>query len=146
MPNNLKQFSMKKNLFALLLLIAAIGAKAQEVHVPYVQKSPNKIVVTTQTSTSLLAEIAQGKAYLVDVRTPEEYDKQHLKYAQNINIRSADFGEQLKKLSKDKQVYLYCHSGNRSGRATDSLQTLGYIHSYNIGALDSLIKAGFPVK
>jgi phage shock protein E len=137
---------MKKNIIALLLLVAAIGVKAQETHVPYVQKSPNKIVVTAQTSSNLLAEIAQGKAYLVDVRTPEEYSKQHLKYAQNINIRSADFGTQIKKLSKDKQVYLYCHSGNRSGKATDSLQTLGYTRSYNIGAIDSLIKAGFPAQ
>jgi phage shock protein E len=146
MPNNRKQFTMKKNLIALLLLVAAIGAKAQEAHVPYVQKSPNKIVVTAQTSASLLAQIAQGKAYLVDVRTPEEYDKQHLKYAQNINIRSADFANQIKKLSKDKQVYLYCHSGSRSGKATDSLQTLGYTRSYNIGAIDSLIKAGYPAQ
>jgi phage shock protein E len=144
--NNMKQSSMKTNLIALMLLVAALGAKAQEAHVPYVQKSPNKIVVTAQSSTNLLAEITQGKAYLVDVRTPEEYNKQHLKYAQNINIRSADFAAQVKKLSKDKQVYLYCHSGNRSGKATDSLQTLGYTRSYNIGAIDSLIKAGFPAQ
>jgi phage shock protein E len=146
MRNNMKPFSMKKNIIALLLLVATIGAKAQETHVPYVQKSTNKIVVTTQTSTNLLTAIAQGKAYLVDVRTPEEYNKQHLKYAQNINIRSSDFADQIKKLSKDKQVYLYCHSGNRSGKATDSLQTLGYKRSYNIGGIDSLIKAGFPAQ
>ncbi|MBW4890701.1 rhodanese-like domain-containing protein [Mucilaginibacter sp. HMF5004] len=136
----------KKNIITLVLLIATLGIKAQEAHVPYVQKSPNKIVVNTKISANLLAEIAQGKAYLVDVRTPEEYDKQHLKYAQNINIRSADFGTQVKKLGKDKKVYLYCHSGNRSGKATDSLQTLGYTHSYNIGGIDSLIKAGFPAQ
>lgn len=139
--------NMKRNLIILLLLlIAATGLKAQETHVPYVQKSPNKIAVTPKTSANLIDEIAQGKAYLVDVRTPEEYNKQHLKYAQNINIRSANFGEQVKKLSKGKQIYLYCHSGNRSGKATDSLQTLGYVRSYNIGALDSLIKAGFPAQ
>ena len=137
---------MKKAIIILFLAITATKLKAQEAHAPYVQKTPNKIVVTTQISANLLAEIAQGKAYLVDVRTPEEFDKQHLKYAQNINIRSTDFGEQIKKLSKDKKVYLYCHSGNRSAHATDSLVSLGYRNSYNIGGIDSLLKRGFQAQ
>ena len=83
---------MKKTIIiASMLLVAAWSARAQENHLPYVQKSPNKISVTKQISNSLLNEVAQGKAYLVDVRTPEEYNKQHLKYAHNINIRSAEF-------------------------------------------------------
>lgn len=146
MPINKKLLMVKRNLIALLLLVAITGARAQNIQARYVQKSANKIAVTAQTSKGLLAEIAQGKAYLVDVRTPEEYDKQHLKYAQNINIRSPDFAAQVNKLDKNKRVYLYCHSGNRSGRAADSLQTLGYTRGYNIGAIDSLIKAGFPAQ
>lgn len=132
---------MKKLIIITLLLFAVItGAYAQA----YIQKHSPKIAVTTETSKKLFTDVKQGKAYLIDVRTPDEYNQQHLKYATNINIKSADFADQIKKLDKNKLVYLYCHSGNRSGRAADSLQSLGYTHGYNIGGLDSLIKTGFP--
>jgi len=136
---------MKKFIIiTLLLFLASTTLRAQQT--AYVQTHSDKIAVTPAIEKKLLDDIAQGKAYLVDVRTPEEYNLKHLKYAANINIKSADFADQIKKLDKNKQVYLYCHSGNRSGRAADSLQTLGYHLSYNIGALDSLTKAGFPVQ
>jgi phage shock protein E len=137
---------MKKTITILLfLLVAGIVTYAQTGHKTYIQKSPNKIIVTDSVSKQLLDEIAQGKAYLVDVRTPEEYALKHLKYAQNANLKSADFANQIAKLDKNKQIYLYCHSGNRSAQATDSLLVLGYKRSYNIGGLDSLVKVGFPV-
>jgi phage shock protein E len=132
----------KSTIIMLLLLSVVVGVHAQA----YVQKHSAKITVTPELSKKLFADIQQGKAYLIDVRTPDEYNQEHLKYAANINIKSADFADQIKKLDKGKPVYLYCHSGNRSGRAADSLQTLGYIKGYNIGGLDSLIKAGFPIQ
>lgn len=137
---------MKKSILTLLfLLIAGTVTYAQTAHQVYTQKSANKIKVTPAIGQSLLEQIQQGKAYLVDVRTPEEYNTDHLQYALNANIRGTDFNSQLSKLDKGKTIYLYCHSGNRSGKATDSLLVLGYNNSYNIGALDSLKKIGFPV-
>jgi phage shock protein E len=133
---------MKKLNIIILLLLAVTGIQAQT----YVQKKSAKIIVTPVVSKKLLAEVQQGKAYLVDVRTPDEYNQKHLKYAANINIKGADFVEQIKKLDRTKPIYLYCHSGNRSGKAADSLQTLGYGLGYNIGAIDSLTKVGFPVQ
>jgi len=135
---------MKKIIIAVLMM-ASLKLAAQEKHTVYVQKSPNKIALSAENSKVIITEVKQGKALLIDVRTPDEYQKEHLKYAQNIDIRSADFADWVKNLGKDKRIYLYCHSGNRSGKATDSLQTLGYRQSYNIGALDSLVKYGFAV-
>jgi phage shock protein E len=133
---------VKKLNIIILLLLAVTGIQAQT----YIQKRSAKIIVTPEVSKKLLADVQQGKAYLVDVRSPEEYNQQHLKYASNINIKSADFVDQIKKLDRKKPIFLYCHSGNRSGKAADSLQTLGYRFGYNIGGLDSLTKAGFPVQ
>ncbi|WP_183556773.1 rhodanese-like domain-containing protein [Mucilaginibacter sp. SP1R1] len=133
---------MKKLIILLLLLSAITVVHAQAIP----QKGAAIIALTPDATKKVLADVQQGKAYLVDVRTPEEYNKEHLKYASNINIKGADFDGQIKKLDKNKPVYLYCHSGKRSGKATDFLQTLGYHQSYNIGALDSLTKAGFPVQ
>lgn len=125
--------NMKINLLLCLLFATSLGVFAQPSPQKYTQKSPNKIVVTSQESRKILGEVEAGKAYLIDVRAPEEYSEKHLKYAQNINIRSAEFGSKISQLDKRKPIYLYCRSGNRSGKATDSLLTLGYSLSYNIG-------------
>lgn len=135
---------MKKHVIITLLLFSAIVVSHAQT--AYLQKKSERVIVTPEVEQKLLMSIEQGKAYLIDVRTPEEYSQHHLKYAANINIKSADFTGEIKKLDKSKPIYLYCHSGNRSGRAADSLQTLGYHLSYNIGAIDSLTKAGFPVQ
>jgi len=135
------QIKLKVLLFLLLAGTVTYAQKVQQ----YKQVSPNKLAVNTASGQKLLQQIKQGAAYLIDVRTPEEYKVTHLQYAQNISIKSADFGEQVKRLDKDKFIYLYSHSGNRSGKATDTLLTLGYKKTYNIGGLDSLEKAGFAI-
>jgi phage shock protein E len=136
---------MKINTILFLFFASAISTFAQPSPQKYTQKSPNKIVVTSQDSRKILSEVEADKAYLIDVRAPEEFNEKHLKYARNINIRSAEFGSKISQLDKRKPIYLYCRSGSRSGKATDSLLTLGYPLSYNIGGLDSLAKAGLPV-
>lgn len=95
---------------------------------------------------AILAEVKAGKAYLIDVRTPEEYGAGHLKYSQNIDYRSEKFKSQISRLDKQKPVYLYCRSGNRSGKAADSLQTWGFKTSYNLGGLADLQEAGLAAE
>ena len=69
---------------------------------------------------------------LVDVRTPEEYAEGHLKDAKNINIRSADFNEQLNKLDKTKPILVYCLSGGRSSAAANKMEEMGFTEVYNM--------------
>lgn len=69
---------------------------------------------------------ADSEAQLIDVRTPEEYAEGHLEGATNINIYDDDFEEQLKKLDKEKAVFVYCKKGGRSGKAAAKLQSLEF--------------------
>jgi phage shock protein E len=137
---------MKRLKFLFLLLSVSVGTFAQTGHTTYHQRSPNKIRVDEANSKKIIKEVEQGKAYLVDVRTPEEYLEKHLKNAKNINFKSSDFAANIAQLDKSKKVYLYCRSGNRSGQATDSLINLGYKASFNIGGLDSIANKGFPLE
>ena len=118
-------------LFA-LLLIQAVGLRAQN------------IAGIVKPEAGTLKKIKAGKAYLVDVRTPEEFNSGHLEYATNINYNSPDFKAQIARLDKKKPVYLYCRSGNRSGKASDTLKTLGFTTFYNIGGFENLKADGFP--
>lgn len=74
----------------------------------------------------------QDSLQIVDVRTPEEYVVSHLKGAQNICVTSDDFKEKVKKLDKNKPVYLYCKSGGRSSRAAKKLKEMGFTKVYDM--------------
>ncbi len=69
---------------------------------------------------------ATQNALLLDVRTSGEYGGGHLPKAVNIDFRSPDFTTLVKKLPKDKPVFVYCLSGGRSAQAAEILRREGY--------------------
>jgi len=81
---------------------------------------------------------------LLDVRTAEEFASGHLTGAQNVDFRSGDFAQQFKSWDKHKVYYLYCASGNRSGKAAELMHAAGFKHIYNIGGYAALKEAGLP--
>lgn len=70
-------------------------------------------------------------AVLVDVRTLGEYESGCIGEAEHIDYFSKDFKDRLEALPKDKNYYLYCHSGNRSRQAMNMLISMGY-KAYNL--------------
>ncbi len=83
---------------------------------------------------------------LLDVRTPEEYNRGHLHNAININILDETFTQTVNKLDKKKPVYVYCQVGGRSTRASEKLKALGFVNIVNLmGGYSAWQKAGKPV-
>ena len=76
--------------------------------------------------------IAQG-VLLIDVRTTQEWQSGHLEEAMHIEWQ--DILSISESVSKDKEIYLYCRSGNRSGKATKILIDAGYINAINAGSI-----------
>jgi|DewCreStandDraft_4_1066084.scaffolds.fasta_scaffold204144_1 rhodanese-related sulfurtransferase len=70
--------------------------------------------------------LASNNAMLVDVRTPGEYRAGTIKGAKNIDFMSPGFKQEFLKLPKDKEYFLFCRSGNRSGQACAMLAKEGY--------------------
>ena len=89
---------------------------------------------------------AVKEGVLLDVRTPEEFQAGALQDAENSDYRGGEFAEDMKSWDKDKTYYLYCASGNRSGKAAQLLLEAGFKNVYNIGAYTDLKAAGIPVK
>ena len=50
-------------------------------------------------------------AIIIDVRTPEEFNKGHLRNSLNVNWFDENFDENLKIFNKDLPVFVYCLSG-----------------------------------
>lgn len=83
---------------------------------------------------------------VIDVRTPAEFEAGHLAGAVNVDIFAADFQQQIEALDLPDAgpVYLYCRSGNRSGKATKILRGMGYDDAVNVGGFEALKAAGAP--
>lgn len=82
-----------------------------------------------------IKELMEENEYIiVDVRTNEEYGKTHLVDAINIPYDEID---ENTKLDKDKLIFVYCKSGNRSSIAYNTLTELGY-NVYDLGAYSKI--------
>jgi molybdopterin/thiamine biosynthesis adenylyltransferase/rhodanese-related sulfurtransferase len=77
-------------------------------------------------------EIERGEAVLLDTREPHEYAEAHLEGA--TLVPPATVAERIGELVPDRsqRVILYCRTGNRSARAADQLQELGYENVANV--------------
>ncbi len=69
---------------------------------------------------------ATENAVVVDVRTPEEFEKGHLENAVNIDWKGDDFDARLSELDRSTPVFVYCLSGGRSSAAVGRMQELGF--------------------
>ncbi len=95
-------------------------------------KVAQKQTVIELISPEVLKEKLKDDIQLVDVRTPNEYREGYIKGAKLINFFDKDFLEQMSKLDKDKELYIYCRSGNRSGQAAKKVKSLGFTKIYDL--------------
>lgn len=102
---------------------------------------------TKDTLETVKEKIAEKKAVLVDVRTPEEWDAGHVNDAVHLPLdrlqKNASLDDVANLLKKDQIAYIYCRSGRRSLLAGEILAKMGYeVRPLKPGYQD-LIKAGF---
>ncbi|MHB8173459.1 MAG: rhodanese-like domain-containing protein [Nitrospirota bacterium] len=68
--------------------------------------------------------------FLLDVRTPAEYQKGRIDGAKLIPLHELD--SRVKEVPKHKEVVVYCASGVRSAFACRKLKSLGFEHVKNL--------------
>ena len=74
-----------------------------------------------------------NNAVVLDVRTPEEVEQGMIEGAQHIDIYLGQgFIEEVEKLDKAKNYYIYCRSGGRSAQACQVMEQLGFQTTYNL--------------
>ena len=78
----------------------------------------------------LLKDAIRRGAYIIDVRTPQEYKMGHVQQAVNIPLdQIKKSAEKIKKM--EKPVITCCQTGSRSGRAKSILKRQGIPEVYN---------------
>lgn len=111
--------------FVGIISLSVISCKAQE-------ENTDVTILSVEEAKTILAE--EPGAVFLDVRTPEEFNEGHIEGAVLINFFDEDFKEQVEALDKDKPVYIYCRSGNRSQQAGMILTQMGFQEVYDIEA------------
>ncbi|ETN96913.1 rhodanese-like domain-containing protein [Zhouia amylolytica] len=72
-------------------------------------------------------------AVILDVRTDEEVEDGYIPNSVHIDIYMGQgFIDEVEKLDKSKNYYVYCRSGNRSGQACTLMGRLGFESTYNL--------------
>lgn len=74
-----------------------------------------------------------NNSVILDVRTQEEVEQGYIPNAKNIDIYDAShFMEEINKLDKEKNYYIYCKSGGRSAQACAVLDQMGFKNTFNL--------------
>ena len=83
-------------------------------------------------------------AFLLDVRTPEEWNESHVDGAVLIPLNELD--ARVSELPTDQDILIICRSGNRSASARDLLRGYGLKRTTSInGGINAWSSSGLPV-
>jgi rhodanese-related sulfurtransferase len=86
-----------------------------------------------------------SNAIVLDVRTPEEYSRGHIKNALLNDINNSAFEQKLEELDKDQTYFVYCKAGVRSRKARDLMLAKGFKTVFQLeGGIDDWTAAGLP--
>jgi rhodanese-related sulfurtransferase len=94
----------------------------------------------------ILALQDDARFVLLDIRTPEEVETEHLPGAVNLDSRSAGFENELATLDRELIYLIYCRTANRTGQAFDLMTQMGFTKIYDLqGGILLWRELGHPI-
>ena len=133
--------------FAVALLTGCGGA-SPEASVVSASEQPQPQRVEEVTPADAAKRVAEGRAFLVDVREPSEWYESgvagpaYLLPMSDLQRNREEWGEFLEKVG-ERELLLYCRSGNRAGMVGEILAAEGYKVG-NVGGFRDWQAAGLP--
>jgi rhodanese-related sulfurtransferase len=122
---------MRRTLLSLAMVMVAVSAAIA---------APYKNIDSSQAK----ALIDKGGVFLLDVRTPDEYQQAHLQGAVLIPVDQV--GKRFGEIPKERTVLVYCAVGSRSSAAAGILADKGYRNVYNMReGIVGWHRKGFPL-
>lgn len=81
--------------------------------------------------------LVKDGAFLLDVRTPGEFEGGHIPGAKNIPVQVLDAQLAALPQKKDQPIVVYCQSGRRSASAKTMLEKAGYTNVSDLGGISN---------
>ena len=77
--------------------------------------------------------VTDENGIILDVRTLEEFEISRIPYSKNIDFYNPqNFMQEIEKLDKDNNYYVYCRTGVRSANSCQLMSELGFKKVYNL--------------
>jgi rhodanese-related sulfurtransferase len=111
-----------RSLFSLVVAIAILSCNGQT----------SKEIKTISAPAFAEKINATANPQILDVRTPAEFESEHIKNAANVDWLGDHFVAGAAKYDKSKPVFVYCKSGGRSKKAAEKLHELGFKNIYEL--------------
>lgn len=98
------------------------------------ENSDNDLITYTEAKEMMIND----SAILLDVRTEEEYKKDHIEGATLLTLETINSAT-ISNITTNKEEILivYCQSGKRSSQAKAELEKIGYKKVYDLGAMNN---------
>jgi rhodanese-related sulfurtransferase len=137
---------MKKLLFLLSASLLALASCES--------KNGSTAESTTETPVAMVVNLSPGEfqekgvnGIILDVRTPGEVAQGKIPGSMAMDYYAPDFLTKVNELPKDKEIYLYCAVGARSGEAASLLIEKGFTKVYHLsGGIQAWAQAGQPIE
>lgn len=89
--------------------------------------------ISVKQASKLIAENKDNSNFVIlDVRKPEDFQKEHIANAMNIDFKSDSFSFKLDKLDKNKIYLINCYGGFRSKNTMKMMEGKGFVKLYNM--------------
>lgn len=121
---------MKKRILVLTAALLLSGCTASP------EESGGKINYQQVTAAEAVSLMDTEEEYIIlDVRTREEYENEHIPGAICIPNETIGAKEIPELPDKNQLILVYCRSGNRSKQAAEKLAALGYTNIVEFGGI-----------
>lgn len=121
---------MKKRILVLAAALLLSGCTASP------EESGGKINYQQVTAAEAVSLMDTEEEYIIlDVRTREEYENEHIPGAICIPNETIGAKEIPELPDKNQLILVYCRSGNRSKQAAEKLAALGYTNIVEFGGI-----------
>lgn len=118
-----RKSGIRKLLVVLLIISASLPLYAQD---------GVQTVTPDEFFAALENERGGNGGIILDIRTPREFNGGHAPGALNIDFYESTFSSELDELDREESYFIYCNSGNRSGRSLDLFRQLGFSSVYDL--------------
>lgn len=131
-------YNLQSGIYAILIVVILFGSLLSACNT---EPAAGKLII----SVSEAYELYQDDAFMLDVRTVEEYQEGHIPGA--VLIPLDQLSSRYAELPQDETIVVYCRSGNRSLEAVYFLDSVGFnrVHSMDRG-FNNWIAEGYEVE